>query len=122
MKWLKNTPLQALKASYTGFHGFAFHCSQKSDERSLEALAANLRNAGITKDWPLLASYFNNGFVFVYEEMDTPAFWRKADFFNEMQTAKVEPLLFFLNRIKEKEEAEDSEFKFDYAYHCESMS
>jgi len=119
MEWLKNTSLQALKASYTGFHGFAFHSSQKSDERSLEALAANLINTGITKDLPLLATYFDGGFIFVYEEMNAPEFWRKADFFNEMGITVVEPLLFFLNRIKEKEEEEDSEFKFDYAYHCE---
>lgn len=104
MEWLKQTSLSDLKALYSGFHGFVFHHPQRSDERSLEALAAILGNAGIVSDLPLLATYFDGGFIFVYKDMDAPAFWRKADFFNEMGFAKVEPLLFFLNRIKDSEE------------------
>jgi hypothetical protein len=104
MEWLKNTSLSDLKALYSGFHGFVLHSPQRSSERSLEALAANIRSAGIATDWPLLATYFDGGFIFVYKEMDAPAFWAKADFFNQTGMGNVEPLLFFLNRIKDSEE------------------
>ena len=97
MEWLKDTSLSDLKALYSGFHGFVLHSPVRSSERSLEVLAANIISAGITKDWPLLATYFDGGVIFVYKEMDAPAFWSKADFFNQMNVARVEPLIWFLN-------------------------
>jgi hypothetical protein len=97
MEWLKQTSLSDLKALYSGFHGFVFHSSIRSSERALEMLAVNIKKAGITNDYPLLATYFDGGFIFVYAEMDAPAFWSKADFFNQMNVARVEPLLLFLN-------------------------
>lgn len=99
MDWIKNTPLCDVKADFSGFHGFAFISPHKSKDRSLESLAANIRNAGITKDWPLLATHFDGGFLFVYKEMNAPEFWQKADFFNTMGMAKVIPLIHFLNSI-----------------------
>lgn len=101
MEWLKDISLSDLKALYRGFHGFVLHSSQRSSERSLEALAEIIRNSGITKDWPLLATYFDGGFIFVYKEMNAPAFWVRADFFNQTGMGNIEPLMFFLNRIKD---------------------
>jgi hypothetical protein len=108
MEWLKQTSLSDLKALYSGFHGFVFHSSIRSSEQTLEALAENIRKAGITNDYPLLATYFDGGFIFVYKEMDAPSFWAKADFFNQTGMGNVEPLLFFLNRIKDSEEEPQS--------------
>ena len=97
MEWLKQTSLSNLKALYSGFHGFVFHSSIRSSEQTLEALAENIRKAGITNDYPLLATYFDGGFIFVYQEMDAPSFWAKTEFFHQMNVARVEPLIWFLN-------------------------
>lgn len=100
MEWLKQTSLSDLKALYSGFHGFVLHSPHKSSERSLEALAVNIKKSGVTNDYPILATYFDGGFIFIYKEMDAPAFWAKADFINQTGLGTVEPLVFFLNRIE----------------------
>jgi hypothetical protein len=97
MEWLKQTSLSDLKALYSGFHGFVFHSPVRSSERALEMLAVNIKSAGITNDYPLLATYFDGGFIFVYKEMDAPSFWARVDFFHQMNVARVESLLLFLN-------------------------
>lgn len=100
MEWLKQTSLSDLKALYSSFHGFVLHSPHKSSERSIEALAANIKKSGVTNDYPLLATYFDGGFIFVYKEMDSPAFWSKVDFFNQMKVARVEPLAPFLKNLQ----------------------
>ena len=97
MEWLKQTSLSDLKTLYSGFHGFVFHSSIRSSESSLESLAANIIKSGVTNDYPLLATYFDGGFIFVYQEMDAPSFWAKIEFFHQMNVARVEPLIWFLN-------------------------
>ena len=99
MEWLKDTSLSDLKALYSGFHGFVLHSPVRSSEHALEMLAINIKKAGITNDYPLLATYFDGGFIFVYKEMNAPAFWSKADVFNQIGMGNVEPLVFFLNKI-----------------------
>lgn len=99
MEWLKQTSLNDLKALYSGFHGFVFHSPIRSSESALENLAANIIKSGVTNDYPILATYFDGGFIFVYKEMDAPTFWAKANFINQTGLGTVEPLVFFLDRI-----------------------
>jgi len=97
MEWLKQTSLSDLKALYSGFHGFVFHSRIISSEHTLETLAANIIKSGVANDYPLLATYFDGGFIFVYQQMDAPSFWARVDFFHQMNVARVESLLLFLN-------------------------
>jgi hypothetical protein len=94
--YIKNSSLEELKEKYSGHHGFAFIHNGTTTDASIENAANVLRNQGFTKDFPLLATQIGNAIIFVYESMDGPYFFQRAEHLQFMGAGKVVPLLFFL--------------------------
>jgi hypothetical protein len=72
-------------------------------ESGIVNLANAIKNAGISKDFPILVSQDGNNTIFVYGEFNAPQFFQRADQFSMIGMATITPLLFFLEQYNETE-------------------
>lgn len=98
-EYLKNTNLQELKDSYMDNHGFVINSRLSVSDKHIEILAETIKNAGVSRDLPILVSRNGENTVFVYENLDAPELFKRAAIFNQLGVGTIIPLLFFLKQI-----------------------
>jgi len=94
--YIKNIPLKEIKEKHFENHGFAFITPHQCSDEGIVRFAEMLRNQGISRDFPLLVSRNGNAIIFVYEHLDAPYFFGRAEHVQFLGLGKVIPLVFFL--------------------------
>jgi hypothetical protein len=97
--YIKQIPLKEVKELYFENHGFVINSKFPVRESGIINLVNSIKNAGISKDFPILVTQDGDNTIFVYGEFNGPQFFQKADHFEMMGFAQIIPLLFFLKQL-----------------------
>lgn len=101
LDYLKETPIKDVIDLYYTNHGFVFLCNYEVAESSVEKLVAEIKKHDISKENPVLVAPVEGGFLFVYDDFDSPTFFRVAGNCCMFCEAEITPLHLYLKRIKE---------------------
>jgi hypothetical protein len=91
---IENISAEEIKTKYRQNHGFAFISPQRVSDEAAYRLANTLIQAQITSKLPLVITRYEQSIIFIYDDFDGPAFFAKAQFFENMfQIARVVPFM-----------------------------
>jgi hypothetical protein len=91
---MDNISAEEIKTKYRQNHGFAFISAQRVSDEAAHRLADTLIKAEIASKQPLVITRYEQSVVFIYDDFDAPAFFAKAQFFEQaFGIARVVPFM-----------------------------
>lgn len=91
---MDNISAEEIKTKYRQNHGFAFISPQRVSDEAAHRLADTLIKAEITSKQPLVMTRYEQSVIFIYDDFDGPAFFAKAQFFEQaFGIARVVPFM-----------------------------